>query len=54
LTGIGKEIAMPTSNIGERLFEALTQYEFIQLLEWRVEHHRRRNLWQAMADAGLT
>ena len=32
---------------------APTDYETL-LEQWRVEHHRRRNLWKAMADAGLT
>jgi hypothetical protein len=33
----------------------LAPQDYQALLEkWRVDHHRRRNLWKAMDQAGLT
>jgi hypothetical protein len=35
--------------------QELEPADYETLLEqWRVEHHRRGNLWKAMAEAGLT
>jgi hypothetical protein len=35
------------------LRELAPQSYKVLLEKWRTDHHRRRNLWQAMAKAGL-